>query len=59
VHTKIARERILGPFVAAKGGGILQLCQTIPLLFGNKNLKTVCLNSFYLNQALQRRAAAV
>jgi hypothetical protein len=44
-----------GEFVsdADSGSGILRLRRTIPLLFGEKILKTVCFNELILNQALK------
>jgi hypothetical protein len=40
------RSQIFREFVsdAGSGSGILRLCRTIPLLFGEKNLNTVCFN---------------
>jgi hypothetical protein len=39
---------------AGSGSRILRLRRTIPLLFEEKNLKTVWLNSFILNPALEQ-----
>jgi hypothetical protein len=39
---------------AGSGSGILRLRRKIPLLFGEKSLKTACFDSFILKQALKR-----
>jgi len=36
------------------GSGALRLRRKIPLLFGEKNLTTVCFDSFILKQALKQ-----
>jgi hypothetical protein len=40
--------------MAAESSGYARLRRTIPLLFGKKNCKTVCLNSFTLNPVLEQ-----
>jgi hypothetical protein len=46
VLSSLLRSQIFREFVsdAGSGSGILRLCRTIPLLFGEKILKTVCFN---------------
>jgi hypothetical protein len=39
---------------AGCGSGTLRLRWKIPLLFGEKSLKTVCFDSFILKQALKQ-----
>ena len=43
---------------AAESSGYARLRRTIPLLFGEKNLKAVCFDSFYFNQALKQAHSA-
>ena len=47
--------QIFGEFVRDAGSGsrILRLRRTILLLFGNKNSKILCFDSFVLNRALK------
>jgi hypothetical protein len=39
---------------AGCGSGNIRLCRKIPLLFGEKSLKTVCFDSLILKQALKQ-----
>jgi len=53
--TSLHRSQIFRGFVSDAGSGrrILRLCRTILLLFGKKDLTTVCFDSAILNHALR------
>jgi hypothetical protein len=58
--SSLHRSQIFREFVSDAGSGsrIVQLRQTILLLSGKKNSKTLCLDSFILNEALKQAGSA-